>query len=664
MLYAQWVPSGGVTKEFVGDSAGSYKSDDQVLYVVSYTIPSGIGSEVSFKIVDEWLPVDGLAFESATVSIVGGGVLSDVTVDDGTGWVTVTFDSSAVSAHDVVEVIFTFTVTDVSVGISNFATVNINGQFIDVDTVDLYVVTYSDGGSSGSVPVDATLYELGESVVVLGVGDLELDGYSFIGWLYNGVIYNEGSTFAIDEDAVLVAQWVASGGVAKIFAGSAGSYGVGEPIMYGVSYTVPSDFSSVESFEIIDVWDPAGGLTFGSAVVMIDGSVVSAPVVNVSAVVGRVSFVFDPAVLLVDVDVEITLSFTIATVVSGISNTAEVVINGVSVGEAEADLYRVTYSADGATGSVPVDALLYESGVSVTVMGPGDLALDGYTFSGWLYNGTVYGAGDIFTIDEDVVLSAVWAIGPISNVYDIIYVLEGGVNAPGNPVSYITSELPRGIADPTRDDHVFAGWLVVYADGSEVTSQFSYTIPVGTVGDIVLTAVWDAVAEIRYSVIYNGNGHTGGTAPVDSNSPYVGGSQVTVLGQGSLSRSGYTFIGWATSSNTNTVTYTAGSTFTINADTFLYAVWRQTSSQSDQTPSPSYYTVTYLPGAHGTFAVQTTRNLAYGVLTPVAPQVSGELGWKFVGWSPVPSTTVRGDAVYVAQWVQEQSALLTVQFVN
>jgi uncharacterized repeat protein (TIGR02543 family) len=377
-----------------------------------------------------------------------------------------------------------------------------------------------------------------------------------------------------------------------------------------------------------------------------------------------------------------------------------------------------------------------------------------YVFIGWNTvadgSGSSYVAGGTFDVDADTVLYAQWNIRPSPDVYDIIYVLEGGVNAPGNPVSYMPSELPLGITDPTRELYVFAGWTVVYADGSELASQFSYTVPVGTTGDIVLradwdpvtksgdvyaiiyvleggvnapgnpsvyevadlplsiadptrdgydflgwmveyadnctsgpvlgfsisvgttgdivlTACWDAVVEIRYSVIYNGNGHTGGVVPVDSSSPYVGGSLVTVLGQGSLSRSGYTFLGWATSPNTNTATYTAGSTFTITADTVLYAVWRQTVSPSDPTTSPSspsYYTVTYQPGVHGSFRVQTTSGLAYGVPTPVAPKVTGEPGWVFAGWSPVPSTTVRGNAVYVAQWIQEQPTLLTVQFVN
>ena len=47
-----------------------------------------------------------------------------------------------------------------------------------------------------------------------------------------------------------------------------------------------------------------------------------------------------------------------------------------------------------------------------------------------------------------------------------------------------------------------------------------------------------------YTVTYNGNGNTGGTAPTDANSPYAASSTVTVLGNtDSLVKTGYTFDG-------------------------------------------------------------------------------------------------------------------------
>lgn len=77
-----------------------------------------------------------------------------------------------------------------------------------------------------------------------------------------------------------------------------------------------------------------------------------------------------------------------------------------------------------------------------------------------------------------------------------------------------------------------------------------------------------------YTVTYNGNGNTGGTAPTDANSPYAASSTVTVLGNtGSLVKTGYTFDGWNTAADGSGTDYAAGGTFSISANTTLYAKW-------------------------------------------------------------------------------------------
>ena len=90
-----------------------------------------------------------------------------------------------------------------------------------------------------------------------------------------------------------------------------------------------------------------------------------------------------------------------------------------------------------------------------------------------------------------------------------------------------------------------------------------------------------------YTVTYNGNQNTDGSAPIDGSSPYTSGSIVTVLGKGSLVRIRYTFTGWNTSEDGLGRTYSQGSTFTINSNITLYALWVRNS------PLPDNFTVTY-----------------------------------------------------------------------
>ncbi len=76
-----------------------------------------------------------------------------------------------------------------------------------------------------------------------------------------------------------------------------------------------------------------------------------------------------------------------------------------------------------------------------------------------------------------------------------------------------------------------------------------------------------------FTVAYNGNGNTGGSAPVDENR-YEEGDEVTVLAPGSLVRTGYLFNCWNTAANGGGDAYGPGDTFNMpGAGVTLYAQW-------------------------------------------------------------------------------------------
>ena len=90
------------------------------------------------------------------------------------------------------------------------------------------------------------------------------------------------------------------------------------------------------------------------------------------------------------------------------------------------------------------------------------------------------------------------------------------------------------------------------------------------------------VVPSTFTVTYNANGNpdlsgntnTSGTVPTDGSSPYESGSTVIVLGNsGSLEDTGFTFAGWNTEENGTGTSYVQGDTFTITANTILYAQW-------------------------------------------------------------------------------------------
>ena len=76
-----------------------------------------------------------------------------------------------------------------------------------------------------------------------------------------------------------------------------------------------------------------------------------------------------------------------------------------------------------------------------------------------------------------------------------------------------------------------------------------------------------------YTIDYDGNGNTGGTAPYDSNM-YDEGAIVTVIEDiGNLEKTGYSFECWNTAPDGSGVDYPGGSEINISSNITLYAKW-------------------------------------------------------------------------------------------
>jgi uncharacterized repeat protein (TIGR02543 family) len=86
-----------------------------------------------------------------------------------------------------------------------------------------------------------------------------------------------------------------------------------------------------------------------------------------------------------------------------------------------------------------------------------------------------------------------------------------------------------------------------------------------------LYAQWVTAPPYPYTVTYDANGATGGAVPADP-TDYPGGVKVPILGQGTLTRPGYTFLGWNGSPTGAGSVYATGYTFASKTVT-LYALW-------------------------------------------------------------------------------------------
>jgi len=134
------------------------------------------------------------------------------------------------------------------------------------------------------------------------------------------------------------------------------------------------------------------------------------------------------------------------------------------------------------------------------------------------------------------------------------------------------------------------------------------------------------ITDNKFNVTYNGNGNTGGEAPVDSNNPHIGGTSVTVLGNASLEKTGYTFNCWNTKSDGSGDDLSAKEpygTFTIIKDTILYAKW-----------TPVTYNIIYMDQNDAEYSGSNLTSLptqhTYGTETALVNGVKEN--HDFVGW--------------------------------
>lgn len=212
---------------------------------------------------------------------------------------------------------------------------------------------------------------------------------------------------------------------------------------------------------------------------------------------------------------------TIETVVSslydeGVSKTYKLVI------EVKDLTFAINYVLDGGTNSENNPNEYVPEKLPLLLENPNK---SGYKFVGW-YDNENFTGESITEISAgtmgDVTLYAKWN----ALDYRISYELNGGTNAE-NPDGYDVSDLPVSLHAPSRTGYIFKGW---YMGENRVLA-----IPVGTTGNVVVSAKWEP---ITYTIDFDNNGGL----PTLSSIDYTIESDSFTLQE--ITKAGYTFDGW------------------------------------------------------------------------------------------------------------------------
>jgi uncharacterized repeat protein (TIGR02543 family) len=126
-----------------------------------------------------------------------------------------------------------------------------------------------------------------------------------------------------------------------------------------------------------------------------------------------------------------------------------------------------------------------------------------------------------------------------------------------------------------------------------------------------------------YTVTFNGNSNTGGSASASSVTQASSGASVTLAGAGSLARTNYTFGGWNTQTDGLGTNYSASSSFTPTNNITLYAKWNLDT-----------YAVTYDGNSNTSGSTPANQTKTHGIDLTLQTN-SGTLvrtGYTFDGW--------------------------------
>ena len=282
----------------------------------------------------------------------------------------------------------------------------------------------------------------------------------------------------------------------------------------------------------------------------------------------------------------------------------------------EANKNTLVFDANGGSGTMDNLTVATDSTVTLT----NGFTKPGYTLMGWATTSdgeVVYTDGAEYTMGTEAsyTLYAVWGANNNTLVFDA----NGGT---GTMESMIIATDGADLLIMNKFEkagYTFIGWATTpngeaeYADGAEYE--------MGTSSSYTLYAVWKARAN---GVVFIANGCSGTMADLT-----VTTDSTVTLTKNSFTRAGYTFKGWATTSN-GEVVYADGAEYTMGAEASytLYAVWEANKNTLVFDANGGSGTMDNL-----TVATGNTVTLTNGFTKP---------GYSFMGWA----TTADGEVVY------------------
>ncbi len=184
--------------------------------------------------------------------------------------------------------------------------------------------------------------------------------------------------------------------------------------------------------------------------------------------------------------------------------------------------------------------------------------------------------------------------------------VPGPITQTARPLGTAEFDIPE--QEPVRKYYTFLGWS---EDENATEASYKYDAPKAADRDITISkdtllyAVWEA--NPVYTLYFDGNGGT--NVPASQSAPSDNGVANLTITKQIPSRTGRTFVGWATQ-RYGTAAFDPGEAVKLRGgDVTLYAVWERNSSWSGRAPKTGdegnvpLYVLLAIAGAGGAYAV-------------------------------------------------------------
>ena len=308
----------------------------------------------------------------------------------------------------------------------------------------------------------------------------------------------------------------------------------------------------------------------------------------------------------------------------------------------EADVvatYTITFDANGGVNAPSPQIKTHGVDLILTASEP---TRTGYTFLGWATSATAtvaeYEPGAVFRRDANTTLFAVWQSTSTSGLNQISRLVIGGFEGIiDQAAETITFRIPNHLLVDGR----FSGYINELIADEEMIYFWDWGITpyererrLGDFidfasGDLVYNAdgyFYEIIIEVvpDYTITFDANG--GVNAP----SPQIKIHGVDlILTASEPTRTGYTFLGWATSATATVAEYEPGAVFRRDANTTLFAVWQ---------PEITSYTITF--NANGGVNAPSPQIKTHGVDLILTSSEPTRTGYTFLGWATSATATV------------------------